>query len=406
MSDGGEGSSEIIDFVLYMFVLGPSVEWCLKSPKVNGSRPGSMRGIALAIALLAAIAGTKLSFELVGRDTNHFATLGVRTDATATEIKQAYRSISLINHPDKNPDDKSAAERFRKAAAAYEVIKDATKRKMYNKFGSDDDKMGSDATSQLGTLSIFYVIWLVVGYLLTMGKASEDGRTWAFSGLLALAVYEYQTRILSMDYLAPVFPYSTVHEKVELLHKLFPPFMHGARMISQVIFMDIAMVNKMRLEEMHHKVDELFLMTCKVPLPDACRVGAQGAVDAAKPAALDAADGAAGEPSVSTRARAVSKAAAAAAEETASKLSAAGFQPLNAPPNAQAAVQAAAAPPAAAGGGAAATAAAAAAASAASSSDTQELVALAARNKDRLTNVAFFFVAYAGFKYASEYGLL
>ena len=68
-----------------------------------------------------------------------------------------------------------------------------------------------------------------MGYLLTMGKASEDARTWAFSGLLALAVFEYQTRILSVDYLTPIFPYTTAHEKVELLHKLFPPFMHGTR---------------------------------------------------------------------------------------------------------------------------------------------------------------------------------
>ena len=41
------------------------------------------------------------------------------------------------------------------------------------------------------------------------------------------------------------------------MHKLFPPFMHGARMISQVIFTDVALVNKLRLEEMHLKTDEL-----------------------------------------------------------------------------------------------------------------------------------------------------
>jgi len=410
--------SEIIDFVLYMFVLGPSVEWCLKNPKVNGSRPGSLRGIALAVALLAAIAGTKLSFELVGRESNHFSTLGVRTDATAAEIKRAYRSISLDKHPDKNPDDKTAAETFRKAAAAYEVLKDATKRSTYNRFGADDDKLGSDPASRLGTLSLFYIIWLVVGYLLTMGKASEDGRMWAFSGLLALAVYEYQTRILSVDYLAPVFPYSTVHEKVELLHKLFPPFLHGARMISQVIFMDIGVVNKMRLEEMQLKVDELLLLTSRIPLPEptqptstaaaiAAAVGANGASAVANGATSGG--GVAGTEASSPRARAVSKAAAAAADDTASKLDAAGFQPLNAPPNAQAhaAMQAAAG---SGGGGAAgaegAAGAAAGTAPAAPPADSQEAMALAARNKDRLTNVAFFFVAYAGFKYASDNGLL
>lgn len=96
MSEGdGDGSSEIVDFVLYMFVLGPSVEWCLKSPRVNKGRPGSARGIALAVALLAAIALGKLSFDLVGREPNHFSTLGVRTDATAAEIRRAYKDISL-----------------------------------------------------------------------------------------------------------------------------------------------------------------------------------------------------------------------------------------------------------------------------------------------------------------------
>ena len=70
--------SEIFDIVLYMFVLGPAVEWCLKSPKVNKGRATSSRGIMLAVLLLGSIAAFKLSFELVGREPNHFVTLGVR----------------------------------------------------------------------------------------------------------------------------------------------------------------------------------------------------------------------------------------------------------------------------------------------------------------------------------------
>ena len=211
-----------------MFVLGPAVEWCLKSPKVNRNRPASPSGIALAALLLTCVSGAKLSFELVGRTTNHFETLGVRTDAPSSEIKRAYRDISLKFHPDKNKDDKKAAEKFIRYQAAYEVLKDQSKRDAYNKFGPAglDASMG-DSSSQLQSLSLFYVIWIVLGYLLTMGKASEDGRTWAFSGLLTLAVFEYQTKILSVDYLAPLFPLSTVHEKIELLHKLFPAFLHG-----------------------------------------------------------------------------------------------------------------------------------------------------------------------------------
>ena len=51
------GASEAVDVVLYLFVLGPVVEWCLKSPRVNAGRPGSRRGIVLAVCLLAVIAG-------------------------------------------------------------------------------------------------------------------------------------------------------------------------------------------------------------------------------------------------------------------------------------------------------------------------------------------------------------
>ena len=388
MATEESGSSEMIDFILYMFVLGPSVEWCLKSPRVNRGRPGSWRGIALAVALLSAIAGVKLSFELVGRETNHFATLGVRVDATTAEIKRAYRDISLIHHPDKKPGDKHAAENFIRYQTAYEVIKDATKRDVYNKFGAAglDDKSGGDLSSQLTSLSMFYVIWLVVGYLLTMGKASEDGRTWAFCGLLSLAVFEYQTRILSVDYLSPIFPHSTVHEKVELLHKLFPPFLHGARMISQVIFMDISLVNKMRLEEMHIKVDDLFQMVAKLPIPPS--VTARLPADQANESR---ALGGAVDPSatVSPTREGTLSMAAAAAEDTASRLAAVGFQPLNAAPSTPTAAAPAATPGAV--HSAEVTAAVAAAETAAS-----------ARSRDRMTNVVFFFVAYAAFKYAAD----
>ena len=89
--DAGGEHSELIDIVLYMFVLGPAIEWCLKSPWVNRGRPGSRRGILLAIALLATIAGCKLAWEIAEREVNHFTTLGVRVDASKREIQKAYQ---------------------------------------------------------------------------------------------------------------------------------------------------------------------------------------------------------------------------------------------------------------------------------------------------------------------------
>ena len=60
----------------------------------------------------------------------------MRTDSTTYAIKRAYKDISLKYHPDKNPDDKKAGEKFIKYQAAYEVLKDASKRDAYNKFGA------------------------------------------------------------------------------------------------------------------------------------------------------------------------------------------------------------------------------------------------------------------------------
>ena len=118
------GAGEMVDVVLYLFVLGPAVEWCLKSPRVNGSRPGSRRGIALAIGLLALVAAAKLALELGQRQPNYFEVLGVRVDATPTEIKKAYKAISLKYHPDKS-DDPDAHSKYMRFQGAYEVCRPA-----------------------------------------------------------------------------------------------------------------------------------------------------------------------------------------------------------------------------------------------------------------------------------------
>ncbi|MFD1063419.1 molecular chaperone DnaJ [Winogradskyella litorisediminis] len=61
--------------------------------------------------------------------------LGISKDASAAEIKKAYRKTAMKYHPDKNPDDKEAEEKFKKAAEAYEVLSDADKKARYDQFG-------------------------------------------------------------------------------------------------------------------------------------------------------------------------------------------------------------------------------------------------------------------------------
>jgi molecular chaperone DnaJ len=61
--------------------------------------------------------------------------LGVSKNASAEEIKKAYRKTAIQFHPDKNQGDKAAEEKFKEAAEAYEVLSDETKRAQYDRFG-------------------------------------------------------------------------------------------------------------------------------------------------------------------------------------------------------------------------------------------------------------------------------
>jgi molecular chaperone DnaJ/curved DNA-binding protein len=66
---------------------------------------------------------------------SYYDTLGVAKKATAKEIKQAYRKLARKHHPDVNPGDKAAEDRFKEINEAYEVLSDAEKRKKYDRFG-------------------------------------------------------------------------------------------------------------------------------------------------------------------------------------------------------------------------------------------------------------------------------
>ncbi len=66
---------------------------------------------------------------------DYYEVLGVSKSADAKEIKKAYRKLAIKYHPDKNPGDKQAEEKFKEAAEAYEVLSSAEKKQRYDQFG-------------------------------------------------------------------------------------------------------------------------------------------------------------------------------------------------------------------------------------------------------------------------------
>lgn len=70
-----------------------------------------------------------------GTRRDYYEILGVSRDASARDIKAAYRQLAVKYHPDRNPDDPDAEEKFKEASEAYAVLSDADKRSQYDRFG-------------------------------------------------------------------------------------------------------------------------------------------------------------------------------------------------------------------------------------------------------------------------------
>ena len=90
---------------------------------------------------------------------DYYEVLGVDKKASEDEIKKAYRKIAIKYHPDRNPGDKTAEEKFKEAAEAYSVLSDKQKRQQYDQFGFHGPNM-RDAMYRITGFSLITIFIL------------------------------------------------------------------------------------------------------------------------------------------------------------------------------------------------------------------------------------------------------
>ena len=86
---------------------------------------------------------------------DYYEILSVSKNADANEIKKAYRKVAMKYHPDKNPDDKAAEEKFKEAAEAYSVLSDEDKKNRYDQLGHQQyQQFGSQSQGFSGGINV------------------------------------------------------------------------------------------------------------------------------------------------------------------------------------------------------------------------------------------------------------
>ena len=87
---------------------------------------------------------------------DYYQTLGIDRQAGNDDIKKAYRKLAMKYHPDRNPGDKRAEQKFKEVNEAYEVLKDDEKRAAYNRFGHAAFQHGGQSLAMIWRLGAWF----------------------------------------------------------------------------------------------------------------------------------------------------------------------------------------------------------------------------------------------------------
>ena len=232
--------SGMYELIFYMFVVAPGARWFIEK-----------KGVVSAVGFLSVLSLVQVYFQHIHfAEPNFYRTLNVYRDATGSQVKRAYRQVSLQYHPDKlvgaTPEEQQFGKiMMEKVHIAYEVLKDGRKKMIYDRHGisglegfesSPGDR--DHENSALMGMGIHYMMTAVMTFLMTLGSGSNSARTYCYTALIIMFLIEWQCKFDDFDFFVAALPYDSPYDKIQILHLLYPAFMVGARLIAEMTFVD------------------------------------------------------------------------------------------------------------------------------------------------------------------------
>lgn len=248
---GGVGSA-----LVFLLLTYPLVTLWFRRP---GGRGRS--SLLIALAVVAVAVSIKVGMDMRGDTVNHYKTLSVGRHSSPIDVRKAYKQISRVLHPDKNPSPNAEAE-FQRVKTAYDVLMDEKQRDVYNRFGADSLSFDPrhDELKLLSSIGAAYIFWLVAIFVTTVPSGSHASRTWA--SLIGIGILVLEVCMCLTETAIPSwFPsHLTEAELIMFLHRIFPGIIVTLRCISESFYVDVDDTSMQFLLEMEQQHTSMRLL--------------------------------------------------------------------------------------------------------------------------------------------------
>lgn len=201
-------------------------------------------GLTATLAAIAAVIAIKLTADsrTLIENGSCYSILGVHRFSGPLEIRQAYKKVSLKNHPDKNP-TKEAEATFQAVKKAYDTLMGEKERDIYNRFGRDAAFSSSDPRSDelklIADIFIVYLLWGLAIYGATLSPGSRICRTWMAIVLLVILVIEVSLSLTETELPAWMPFHCTEFQLITALHCAVPCLLLLLQALAEHLYVDM-----------------------------------------------------------------------------------------------------------------------------------------------------------------------